>query len=194
MSRMQMSRSARTIGVMATVSAALPLCLTGCAAASAGVQAAELSAAVDSDLLEVPAPRVYDVSSTRLLTPLDAPALQALVDGRIASSGHLVLSDGVITEAEYEVSASGLPEARFVLTDPTVLRRHDSEVGTVTATGTLSVDSSVRAGTDVRIRPLALTEEGAEFEVTLSLPDNPLVDGEEPPFDEISAQIVLVAR
>lgn len=191
----RVSRSARTIGFVATVSAALPLCLVGCAAVpSAGVQAAELRAAVDSDLLEVPATRIYDIADTRLLTPADNPVLQTLLDDRVSSSGYIVLSDGVITEAQYEVSAEGLPEAEFVLTEPTALRRANSEVGTVTVTGTLSVNGSVRNGTSVRLTPTALSKDAAEFDVTLSIPDNPLIASGELPIDEISAHLVLVAR
>lgn len=194
MTVVQVSRSARTIGFVATVSAALPLCLIGCATVpSASVQAAELQAAVDSDLLELPATRVYEVSDTRLLAPLDNPALQALLDDRVSSSGYIVLNDGVITEAQYEVSAEGLPDAAFVLTEPTALRRATSKVGTVTVTGTLSVNGSVRNGTTVRLTPTALSEDSAEFDVTLSIPDNPLIAGTELPVDEISAHLVLVA-
>lgn len=190
-----MRRSARTIGFVATVSAALPLCLVGCSAApSASVQAAELRAAVDSDLLEVPATRVYEISGTRLLAPVGNPVLDSLLEERVASAGYLVLNDGVITEARYEVSAEGLPRAEFVLTEPTALRRANSEVGTVTVTGTLSVNGSVRNGTSVRLTPTALNEDAAEFDVTLSVPDNPLIASGELPIDEISAHLVLVAR
>jgi len=191
----QVSRSARAIGFIATVSAALPLCLAGCAPApSTSVQAAELRAAVDSDLLEMPTTRTYDISDTQLLTPVDNPALQALLDGRVTSSGYIVLNDGVITEARYEVSAEGLPDAEFVLTEPTALRRANSEVGTVTVTGTLSVNGAVRTGTTVRLTPTVLSKDAAEFDVTLSIPDNPLVAGAELPLDEISAHIVLTAH
>lgn len=185
----------RTLGVVATVSAALPLCLAGCApASSASVQAAELRAAVDSDLLEMPAIRIYDVSDTQLLAPLDNPVLHTALEERMSSSGYIVLGDGVITEAQYEVAAEGLSEALFILTEPTVLRRQNSDIGTVTATGTLSVNGAVRSDTSIRLTPTALSEDAVEFDVTLIVPDNPLIAGTEIPFDEISAHVVFTAR
>lgn len=191
----QVRRSARTIGFVATVSAALPLCFAGCAAVpSASLQAAELRAGVDSDLLEMPATRIYDISDTQLLSPIDNPALETLLGDRVSSSGYIVINDGVITEARYEVTAEGLPDAEFVLTEPTALRRANSEVGTVTVTGTLSVNGTVRNGTSVRLTPTALSENAVEFDVAMSVPDNPLIASAELPFDEISAHLVLVSR
>ncbi|RGE24350.1 hypothetical protein D1J51_01020 [Leucobacter sp. wl10] len=188
-------RSVRTIGVVAIVSTALPLGFAGCnSTPSADVQAAELRAAVDSDLLEMPVVRVYDVSDTQLLSPVDSPTLRSLIDDRVSTSGYIVLEDGVITEAQYEVRAEGLPDAQFVLSEPTVLRRQDSEVDTVTATGSLSVDGSVRGTTNVRLTPTLLNEDTAEFDVTMSVPDNPLIAGTELPLDEISAHLVFAAR
>ncbi|PRI11533.1 hypothetical protein B4915_06835 [Leucobacter massiliensis] len=191
---MRVRRSVRTIGVVATVSAALPLCLVGCAVTSdASHQAAELRAAVDSDVLELPETRTYDVVDTRLLAPLDSPALEALA-GHLSSSGFMVLNDGVITEARYEVSAAGMPSAGFELTEPLVLRRAESEIGTLTATGTLFVDGTPHPGTTLRLTPTSLSVDSAEFDVAMSLPDQPLLASGGFPVDELSAHLTFVLR
>ncbi|WP_024356869.1 hypothetical protein [Leucobacter chironomi] len=188
-------RSVRTFRVVATVSAALPLCLTACApVASVVPQATELQAAAGSDLLEVSTERVYEAVETRLLTDAGGGGLSALIGETLSTSGYIVLFDGMITEAKLQLRAVGLPEAAFELTEPTALRRDMSENATVSAVGTLSTRGVVRPHTTLRVTPTLLTEEFAEFDVRLSVPDNPLLAQDSFFTDELAAHVVFAAH
>jgi hypothetical protein len=188
-------RSARTVRVVATVSAALPLCLTACApVSSAAHQAIELRTTAESDLLEVSTERVYEVTETRLLTETGGDTLSALIGSTLSTSGYIVLLDGVITEARLDVSAVGLPDAAFELTEPTALRGDLSESATVSVVGTLSAQGIVRPDTTLRVTPTELTDDAAEFDVRLSVPDNPLLAGDWFLADELAAHLVFAAH
>ena len=191
----QSGRSARAFGLVATVTAAIPLCLTACApAAQLGVPASELSAAADSDLLATPTEHVYRVTDVQLVAPIDTSALGANMGDRVTPSGTLVVADGVITEAELSVVYREWTEATFVLTEPTVLRREGSADGTVTATGTLSVNGIEQPGTGVRLTPGTMTADRAEFDVSFTVPDNLLIAGGENGSGEVTAHVVLSAE
>lgn len=196
-------RSTRTFGILATVSAALPLGLVGCASApGVASDVTELHVSAESDVLALPTQRTYDVTEASLIEPRSAAAfgdtldntLGDTLDGAIESTGYLVLSDGTITEAKFSVTASEHASATFVLTEPAVLARGDGTDGTVTAIGTLSFDGRERPNTGVKITPVALTEESAELDVRLELPDSPLAAGAMLPFDEVAAHFSLAAR
>ncbi|MBL3698592.1 YceI family protein [Leucobacter luti] len=192
--RIAAGRSVRTLGFAAVVTASIPLCLTGCAAATdTTVHAAELYAAPDSDLLQLPAERVYDVAETALRTPVGG-ALTRAIESQIESSGYLVLKDGVITEGQINVAVADFPEGSFELSQPTVLRREGSTDTTVYAIGTLTVNGVERPGITLQLTPTELTKESVEFDVDFSIPDNPLLAGKRFPLDELSAHLVLTAR
>ncbi|WP_336991192.1 hypothetical protein [Leucobacter sp. VD1] len=188
-------RSVRTFRAVATVSAALPLCLTACApVSSVAHQVAELRAATGSDLLEVSTEQVYDAVETHLLTDAGGGRLSALIGDSLSTSGYIVLFDGVITEAKLRMHAAGLPDAAFELTEPTALRRDMSENATVSAVGTLSAGGVVRPHTTLRVTPTALTEDTVEFDVRLSVPDNPLFAQDSAFADELAAHVVFAAH
>ena len=188
-------RTVRTVSVVATVSAALPLCLTACSPASPStVQAIELHTSPESDLLEAATERVYEVTETRLLSETDGDALSTLISETLSASGHIVLLDGVITEARLDVSAAGLPDAEFELTEPAQLRRDVSDEATVSAVGTLSADGFTRPDTSLLVTPTKLTDETAEFDVRLEVPDNPLIAEDTLGVDELAAHLVFEAR
>lgn len=195
MSAVSSRRSVRTVSVVATVSAALPLCLTACASpAPVAHQTAELRASAESDLLEASTERVYEVSEARLLAEPGTEAVSAMIGDTLSTSGYLVLLDGVITEARLDVSAVGLPEAAFELTQPTALRPELSDDAAVSVVGTLSTQGVVRPETALRVTPTVLTDETAEFDVRLTVPDNPLTEQRELPVDELAAHLVFTAR
>ena len=188
-------RSVRTIGILATFTAALPLGLVGCASASnAAHEVSDLHVSAESDVLELPTEQIYDVTDANLIAPRSAAAFGTALDESITSTGHLVLSGGVITAAEFSVGASDLPAATFVLTEPAVLDRAEQSGGTVTAIGTLSFDGRERPNTGGEITPTFLTEEEAEFDVRLDIPDSPLAAGAMLPFNEIAAHFTFTAR
>lgn len=188
------NRAARTIGFAAVVTAGIPLCLTGCAPiVDPSVYAAELHASPDSDLLQLPEERVYDVSETSLISPVGGILGRAL-DAKLKSSGFLVLKDGVITEARIGLALAEFPEATFELTEPTVLRREGSSERTVLAVGTISVNGVERPGIRVQLTPTELTEDAVEFDVDFTIPDNPFLAAESAPIDEVSAHVTLNAR
>ncbi len=190
-----MSRSARTLGVVATVTAAIPLCLSGCAPASeATVAAAELRASAESDLLETPTEHVYEVSEIELRAPLGVSAFGSNAGDRVTPSGFIVVNDGVITEAELNVVVTEWADASFVLTEPTVLRREDSENGTVYATGTLAVNGIEQPHTSVKLTPGPMSAEAAEFDVSFEVPDNLLIADQEVAPSEVTAHLSLTAR
>lgn len=188
------SRSVRTLGIAAAVTATLPLCLTACSPiATAGGLAPELHASADSDLLELPSDRVYEVTETQLITPIKGLLGQA-IDSKVSSSGFMTITDGVITEAQLGLAIAALPEATFVLTEPTVLRRAGSLKSKVTVVGTVSMNGVERPETSVQLTPTALTEETVAFDVDISIPDNPFLEGRSLPIDELSAHLVLTSQ
>lgn len=192
---MHATRTARTMSVFATVSVTLPLCLVSCASAGiSGPPAAELRAASGSDLLDVQAEQVYQVSDVQLLAPIDTSELGADVQGQVTPSGFMVVHDGVITAAELGVTVAGLTEASFVLTEPTVLRREGRDEGVLYAIGTLSVNGIEQHGTSVKLVPSVISDRAAEFDVTFAIPSNLLVAGDHPGLDEISAHVALTAE
>lgn len=184
----------RALGVVATVSAALPLCLVGCApSVEHDANAAELRAAPDSNLLAVPVDRTYDVTEINLIAPLGSSALHEALGERISSTGTMVVRDGMIMSAELQVVIDDMPEASYVQTKPTMLVRDDIEE-TVTSVGTLSVGGLAQPNTSVELKPTELGEDQAQFDVTFAIPDNLLVSTAGLPFDEISAHLVLTAQ
>ena len=189
------TRSVRTLGFAAAVTASIPLCLTGCAPAPKSVPApaTEHRASSDSDFLSRPAEREYEIAETTLTEPITLP-LGGIVDGDLESHGSLVLTYGVITEARFGLALSGLPEATFVLTEPAVLRPEDSPDGTITAVGTLAVGGAERPGIRLKLTPTLLGAESVEFDLSLAVPDNPFFAGEEPGIDQVAAHLVLTAR
>lgn len=195
MTAMRQHRSVRAIGVVATVSAALPLCLTSCTALapSGQQQVMELHATAESDLLEVSVERVYDITGAEIVAP-STDGLASLLGSGVASHGHIVLLDGVLTEALVDVQAVGFPKATFELTEPTALRREPNEEATVTVVGTLSADGLVRPDTSVRVTPTELSADSAEFDVSIDVPDNPFLADEALPVDEVAAHFTLAAR
>ncbi|UOQ58058.1 hypothetical protein MUN78_04225 [Leucobacter allii] len=196
MSVTRVSRSVRVFGVVATVSAALPFALTGCSpAADIGAQAAELQAAAGSDVLEVPVVTIYDVTDAELTSAEGeiGGSVAGAFAAHVETSGYFVLNDGVITGAELRARLAAFPEAKFVLTQPTVLRREGGDP-TVTAVGTLSVNGIVHQEAQLRLTPTKLDEESAEFDLDFDIPDSPLTSGADLPVDEISAHLVLSAR
>ena len=184
----------RALGVVATVSAAIPLCLSGCAPATeSDAYATELRAAPDSNLLTVPVDRTYDVSEINLIPPLGSESLSDALDDRVSSTGYIVVRDGMITAAELQVQFAGMPEASYVQTRPTLLVRDDIEE-TVTSIGTLTVGGVAQPNTSVELKPTELGEDQAQFDVTFAVPDNLLVSTAGLPFDEVSAHLVLTAQ
>ncbi|WP_193750767.1 hypothetical protein [Leucobacter chromiiresistens] len=184
----------RALGVVASVSAVIPLCLAGCApAVEHDANAAELRAAPDSNLMTVPVDRTYAVTDFTLNAPLGSSALHEALGERISSSGTMVVRDGMIMSAELQVAIADMPEASFVQTTPTMLVRDDMEE-TVTSVGTLSVGDLSQPNTSVELRPTELGEDQAQFDVTFAVPDNLLVSNAGLPFDEVSAHLVLTAQ
>ncbi|WP_427870981.1 hypothetical protein [Leucobacter luti] len=184
-------RSVRVIGAVATVSAVLPLGLMGCArAADVTSHAAELHASADSNLLASPAERVYEVTDTSLISPAADSGLGAMLTEQVASTGYMVLTEGVITQAQFNVQIAELPAVSFELTQPAVLRRGGSD-GTVSAVGTLAFDGKQRPNTSVELTPTTIGDEVAEFDVRFSVPESRLAVGSILPFDEVAAHLVL---
>lgn len=166
--------SARSLGVVAIV-VTLPLGLTSCSLASAGTEIPlgnELSAASGADIFEVPDEQEYEVTSIEVTdTSVASSKLQALADQ--SSDGSLVLSDGVITDATLKLAVVGQPNIEFALTEPVVLRR-DGNGDVVNATGTLTVDNTVRYTARAAITPrFDSDEETIELDVRLDLPGAP---------------------
>lgn len=188
--------SARALGVMATVTAAIPLCLTGCApAVDLSAQAAELQAAPDSDLLTMPVNRTYDVTEINLIAPMAASALGSALENQISSTGYMVINDGMITAAELTVKFADMPEASFVQTKPTRLfSQSDDDIEAISSVGTLSVGNVSQPNTSVELTPTELGEDQAQFDVTFAVPDNLLASTAGLPFDEVSAHLVLVSQ
>ncbi|MFV0434870.1 MAG: hypothetical protein ACK5LO_12910 [Leucobacter sp.] len=194
-----MSRSTRHLGVAVSVSVAIPLGLIGCSSsASVGSSVAELRTSADSDFLEMPASHTYEVSELRLVTPIALQALETLspanaaVELPIDSSGYIVLNDGVITAADLVFEVGDLPEASFLLTEPVVLRRDNSDSSEVYATGVFSFNGRELPRTSLKLLPIELSEESAEFEVSLALPEK-YSDDDPATADEITARLVLSA-
>ena len=184
-------RSVRVIGAVATVSAVLPLGLLGCARpADVSSMAAELHASADSNLLASPAERVYEVTDTSLISPTADSELGAMITDQVTSSGYMVLSEGVITQAQFSVNLADLPEVSFELTQPAVLRRGGSD-GMVSAVGTLAFDGKQRPNTSVELTPTIIGDEVAEFDVRFSVPESRLAIDSILPFDEVAAHLVL---
>lgn len=184
----------RALGVVASVTAAIPLCLAGCApAVKNDANAAELRAAPDSNLMTVPEDRTYDVTEINLIAPLGTSSLHEAFGERISSTGTMVVRDGMIMSADLRVVIDDMPEASFVQTTPTRLIRDDVEE-TVTSVGTLSIGSLTQPNTSVELKPTELGEEQAQFDVTFAIPDNLLVSTAGWPFDEMSAHLVLTAQ
>ncbi|MBK0420773.1 hypothetical protein JD292_01580 [Leucobacter sp. CSA2] len=188
-------RSVRAIGIVATVSAALPLGLVGCSpAATLANQVSELHAAADSDLLALPSVQTYTVTRAKLLSPESAAAFSESLGSDVASSGTLTLSDGAITAAEFSVRAATFPEASFTLTEPVILSHSTETDGTVTAVGTLAFDGRERPKTGIELTPVSITPEDARFDVRVRVPNSPMAAGSVLPFDEISATLDLQAE
>ncbi len=184
----------RALGVVASVTAVIPLCLAGCApAVESDASAAELRAAPDSNLMTVPVDRTYEVTEINLIAPLGASSLHEALGERISSTGTMVVRDGMIMSADLQVVIDDMPEASFVQTRPTMLV-HDDIEETVTSVGTLSVGGLTQPNTSVELKPTELGEDQAQFDVTFAIPDNLLVSTAGLPFDEISAHLVLTAQ
>lgn len=193
MTHQRLRDSARRIGIISatvTLPLTLPFVLTACSSASAGsVHGAELRAATDSDMLDVPSERVYevdDISITVTTTeaveqPDDAggydafsaqpetaeEAAEATAEQRIDGldyDGEVALSDGVITEARLSVTLEEQLPVTFTLTEPIVLRREGGTGVTVNAIGTLTVGAFERHGTAVSLTPVFENPDRAEMD------------------------------
>lgn len=193
MAAARMHRTKLAFGAVVTASIALPLSLTACASAHLGAQAAQLHASADSDMLAMPTEQSYEISRVEFLEPQGAAALHSALGGSIDASGHFVLGDGMITEAELNVAVSDIANATFVLTEPTMLRSEFGEAGAVTATGMLTVDGVAQQHAKVRVVPVSFTGEDAEIDVSFAVPDNPIIAGVDAPFDQVAVRLTLTA-
>src|SRR5699024_2408038 len=102
--------------------------------------ATKLSAARDSDVLAPTSERVYEATGVAVSSSHTSPDLT--LPAAIEPSGYFVVGDGVITDAWLETSFGDThgeyATASFQLTEPTVLRRSQSEDRSLTAVGTLT--------------------------------------------------------
>ncbi|QIM16153.1 hypothetical protein G7067_06520 [Leucobacter insecticola] len=195
MSRIHATRTARSFGVFATLSIALPFCISSCSAISdAETPAVELRADSSSDLLAVQPDQFYQVSEVEILSPVHTNQLGDDVETQVSPSGFMVMHDGVITQAELSISVAGLPEASFVLTEPVILRRETRTEGVVTAVGTFSVDGFQQRGATITLASSVITDRAAEFDITFKVPSSLLSYVGRANVNEVSAHIELTAE
>lgn len=172
----------------------LPLCLVSCTGAQEPrLPAAELRAATGSNLFAVSPEQLYEVTDLQILAPTDAASLGNTLKDQVAPEGYMMIEDGVITQAELSVNITGLPEALFVLTEPTVLYREGHKLPVVHATGTLIVAGIKQRSTQLVLTPGIINKKLADFDVSFAVPHAAFITGSLAVLDEVSAHISLTA-
>lgn len=182
MSSKQPHRAGRTAQAMLLAGVAISTGLVGCSqTVDLAAHATKLSAAQDSDVLAPPSERVYEVTDIDVTSPPVAAGLT--LPETITPTGYFVVGDGVITDAWFETSFGNRlgdqASASFKLTEPTVLRRIQSEDGSLTAVGTLTYGGVDRPDTTVQFSVVSLDDEGAEVDVLVNAPATVLSAGED---------------
>lgn len=94
-----------------------------------------------------------------------------------ATSGTLVISNGMITSAEFIVSVESPNDLRFVLTEPALYERHGEVLDSIKALGTLATQSAMYPDTRVTLTP-QITEQGTIVDATFAVPESLIADTE----------------
>lgn len=191
---MYVIRAPRAVTAAVMAMALLPLGLCSCAAAAeadAENQAAELHAAQDSNLLAVPAEQSYELSHFEITAPDALVNLSKLAQTQFDYSGYIVLSDNIITSAEFDFAVAGLQNANFVLTEPTTLRRAENETGPAYAVGELTIGDHLPMPAMVKFTPTAIDTEELTFDIDIDLPSELPFTQSTPIAQDITANIAL---
>lgn len=187
-------RAGRRTQAIVLAGVAISTGLVGCSQATdLTAHASSLSAAQGSDILAPPSERVYEVTDIDVSAADGATSLT--LPDTITPTGYFVVGDGVITDAWFETSFGSSPDdqsaASFRLTEPTVLRRIQSDDGSLTAVGTLTYGGVDRPDTPVQFSIVSLDDTSAEVDVLVSPPASVLTSGDEP---AIAARITFDAQ
>ena len=163
--------TSRSLTYAVVVSVTMPLLLASCSGvAAAAPKITELHAAQDSDLLSGTTDQVYELTGFELTGLPLASQLGVAVPSAIDCAGFIVLSDGVITAAEFHLAAPSMQQARYTLTEPTVLRRAEAETGPVYAVGELALGAHEPRTATVKLTPGAATDQAVEFDLEFEVP------------------------
>lgn len=189
----RITRVARVSIAVITVSVFLPLTLSSCASAAPSEPlTAELHTAHDSDLLSVATDKVFEVSKFEFTGPNELAKQAGVVSSSIDLTGFMVLNDGLITAAEFGIPLAEAEQVSYVLTEPTAIRRSESENGPVYAVGEMTVGSFGPHAATMKLTPSFLSEGSVSFDVDFLVPEeisamHPALSGE-----LVSAKISLI--
>ncbi|MFA5607421.1 MAG: hypothetical protein WDA07_09560 [Leucobacter sp.] len=194
---MIVSRVRRVISAAALVTIAVPLCTTGCGSvAELGTRAAELRAANDSDLLEMPTERLYQLATFEITAPEELGSIGRVAESQLRFDGFILITDDLITAAEFEFGLVDWQQVRFTLTEPAVLRRAEGEVmlgNPLHAVGRLTVGEGAPQHTTVTIAPVIVDDEHVELEAAFSLPTGLIPPAITVAPAEVTARVSMVA-
>lgn len=189
---MHVNRSPRTFAATVLAAVLVPFSLSGCATSSetAG-PAAQLQAAQDSNLLAVPSEQVYELSEFTITAPTALARLSKVSHAQLDYSGTLVISDDIITDAEFDFAVTGLQDASFVLTEPTTLRRAEDDTGPAYAVGELTVGDQLPMPTTVKFTPTTYSEDELAFDIHIDVPNELPFESRSPAVEDLTAHISL---
>lgn len=192
---MHVIRASRTVTAAAIATVLLPLALSGCSAAAAAPSEhlAELRAARDSNLLALPTEQVYELSEFTITAPSALASLSDAAQSGFRYSGAIVLSDDIITDAEFDFGVTGLQSASFVLTEPTTLRRAENETGPAYAVGELTIGDHLPIPTMVKFTPTTLEVDELVFDIDFDLPSELPFEQSTATVQDLTARIALTA-
>lgn len=192
---MYVIRAPRAVATAVVATVLLPLTLCSCAAAvDTPSQAAELRAARDSNLLELPAIQTYELTDFAITAPSTLAKLAQVAGSGLSYSGYIVLSDSIITDAEFDFSLANVQSARFVLTEPSTLRRAENETGPAYAVGELTIGDQLPVAAMVKFTPTLIDEQQLAFDIDIDLPSElPFAQNSEL-LQDLTASIKLTAQ
>lgn len=159
--RMQRTLARGATGVCSVVTGVLVL--TGCSHMVEATDEVTRKFSADSSLLGPASSTTYVVHGTLAEDMLPA------------TSGTLVVSNGMITSAEFVASVESPNDLRFVLTEPALYERHGEVLDSIKALGTLATQSAMYPDTRVTLTP-QVTAQGTIVDATFEVPESLTAD------------------
>lgn len=158
--------------------AATSACVTACAqTASEEPGATEIQGlhiAADSDLLAPPSSETYYIRNTETSVTVSHGS-SPLVTVPSSTDGVIVISDGIMSSAEFSAQIGDRQRVEFALTEPVLFERQGRTAETIMAVGTLKIENATYTGVHVLLEPEVsgtTVHLGATFEIPDSLTSN----------------------
>lgn len=161
----------RVVGV-AMIVAVSATCLTACTPSSAEAHddVADMHFSADSTLFAPPSPKTYQVHGNVTCDTAQNNDLVAAPDESTAE-GLIVVSDGMLSNAEFSATIAPLYDFTFELTEQVLFERQGKMSEMVVGTGTLTTDTAVYPEVKAVFAP-NFVNGVATLNVTIDVPDS----------------------